>query len=305
LLSADVAYSQVMNRFSKMNKVGEMYVKDHAQEIFSITELTSALGTLEVKNGHVKEAKKYFRQSLLNPTDNSLAQVSWMAENLNGFDVDTLKYQVPLAFEAKAIYYYENGSFGDAYEQALKWQADEPFSARPIKAAAYISGFFYKNYKASVELTRKGLQIHPSDVVLANNLVYYLAQDGQIDEAIVLFEKSLRKVIQNPDQYSSSEQLYCNATAGLILFKQNQIELGKHYYTKAIEISKKTKIWYLTALATVNYVRAALSAEISDQDAESLIQQLKDTCRKSVQEDIKYMYNEIVKQYNDRFEVPN
>jgi len=61
----------------------------------------------------------------------------------------------------------------------------------------------------------------------------------------------------------------------------------------------------MTALATVNYVRAALSAEISDQDAESLIQQLKDTCRKSVQEDIKYMYNEIVKQYNDRFEVPN
>ncbi|MDP9076717.1 MAG: hypothetical protein M3O71_04775 [Bacteroidota bacterium] len=305
LISADIAYSQVMNRFSRMTKVGELYVADNSQDIFSITELASALGTSEFKNGHSKQAKKYFRQSLLNPTDNSLAQVSWMAENLSGFDVDTLKYELPLAFEAKAIYYYETGNFPESYDQALLWQKDEPFSVRPIKAASYILGFYYKKYNASVELTKKGLQMDPTDVVLANNLVYYLVQDGQIDEAITLFEKSIRNVIQNPENYTNSEQMYCNATAGLILFKQNKVELGKNYYTKAIEISKKLKVWYLTELATVNYVKAALNSNISDEEVELLIQQLKETCRHSTQEDIKYIYSEILQQYDKRFEVPN
>jgi tetratricopeptide (TPR) repeat protein len=305
LISADIAFSQVMNRFSRVTKIGESYVTDNSKDIFSITELASALGTSEFKNGHTKQAKKYFRQSLLNPTDNSLAQVGWMAENLNGFDVDTLKYELPLAFEAKTIYYYEAGNFPESYDQALQWYKDEPFSVRPIKAASYILGFYYKKYNMSVELTRKGLQMDPTDVVLANNLVYYLVQNGQIEEAVILFEKSIRNVIQHPENYTTSEQMYCNATAGLILFKQNQIELGKLYYTKAIEISKKTKMWYLTALATVNYVRAALNSEVSDEEAESLMRQLKDTCRHSTAEDIKFMYGEILQQYNNRFEVHN
>jgi len=304
LLSADIAYSQVMNRFSRMIKIGENYVRDHTSETFSITELTSALGTVEYKNGRAKEAKKYFRQALLMPTDNSLAQVNWMAENLNGFQVDTLNYHVPLAYEARAIHYYESGDFKSAYEQTLKWQQDEPFSARPIKAASYILGFFYKDYKTAVDLTRRGLVFNPNDIILENNLVYYLAMDLQIEEATKLFEQSLTKVIQNPEKYTESEQLYCNATAGLILFKSNQHDLGHRYYAKAIEISKKMKNSYLTSLATVNYVKAAISVGIDDQDIEKLMQKLRECCINSPKADIKFLYKEIIEQFNERFKLP-
>jgi Tfp pilus assembly protein PilF len=219
-----------------------------------------------------------------------------MAENIGGFNVDTLSYQVPLAYEAKAIYYYEQGVFDEAYKESIKWQEDEPFSIRPIKAASYISSFFYKDYQTSIALTRKGLQIKPNEVVLSNNLVYYLLQDGKLDEAIPLFEKTIRNVILKPDHYPESEQLYCNATAGLIFFKQNQAELGKLYYNKAIDIAKKMKNGYLIALAVVNYTKAALNFA-DDDDANSLIKQLKDTCKYITAEDIKFMYNEILKDY--------
>ena len=174
LISAEIAYSTILGRFSKLAKVGINYLKNKSYNDHSITELASSLGTLEYDNGNIKEARKYFNQSLIKPNDNSLAQSIWISSNLTGLDIENEQYNLPLAFEAKANHFYEVGSFKHSFEEAMKWHSDEPYSTRPIKLASYISSIFLKEHKKSVALIEKALEITPGDIPLTNNLIYFL-----------------------------------------------------------------------------------------------------------------------------------
>ena len=293
LLSAEIAYSQILKRFSRMVKQGENIVKSNLTDKLSVTELTSALGTFEFIEGNSKAAKKYFQQTLIDPNDNSLAQVNWIAENMKGFNVDTLSYELPLAFEAKSIYYSEKGMFDESYSEAMRWHDDEPYSVRPIKVASYIQGFYYKDFNKSIELTERGLRTAPNDILLNNNLIYYLTRDGQLERAVKLFDSHLKKVIQNPQQYRPGEQIFCFATAGLMFYSQNMPDVGENFYLKAIDLARKERNFYFLALATIHYSREELLFADADK-SDKILKQLKETCKNNQEQDVKFMLNELI-----------
>jgi tetratricopeptide (TPR) repeat protein len=304
LISADIAYSTILGRYSKMAKIGENHIKNRTVDFYSITELASALGTLEYNNGKVKEARKYFNQSLIYPNDNSLAQAAWMSENIHGISIESSKYEMPLAFEANSLHYYSTGDFKSAFDEAMKWHLDEPYSTRPIKAASYIASVFLSDYKISIELTERGLTLAPDDIVLKNNLVYFLIQDNQLNKGEKIFSNSLYEIITNPDSFPENERVICTATAGLIAFRNNKPDLGNEYYQKAINIAKGVKNQYLVSLATINYVKEALKVVKEIEKTTELINILKEICKNNNQSDIKFMCENILTDYENSLSSP-
>jgi Tfp pilus assembly protein PilF len=295
MLSAEIAYSTILGRHSKMAKIGADYLKNEIYNDFSTTELASAVGTLEYNNGKLKNARKLFNQSLIQPNDNSLAQIMWMSENLNGLNINDYQYNLPLAFEANAVHSYETGNFQQSFDEAMRWHDDEPYSTRPIKVASYVSSIFLKEHKKSIKLIRKALEMTPLDVPLTNNLIYFLAQDNQIGEACKEFEIGLKHIVDNVKDYK--DRVSYIATAGLIAFRTNKPSEGKMYYEKAISLARSSKNNYHLALATVNYVKEALKFTKSNDERSALVKQLDSVCEKSKELDIQLMYKETLTEY--------
>lgn len=289
LISAEIAYSSILNRYSKLVKSGVEYLNRNNSNPYSITELASALGTLEFNNGNLKEARKYFKCSLINPNDNSLAQASWMSEGLSGVLIESSKYDLPYAFEANALKQYEQKSYQESFNTAILWQNDEPYSTRPIRLASYIASTFLKNNSAAIKLIEKGLSINPNDLTLLNNLVYNLAKEDQIEKALKIFEGTLKKHL--PVELDKN-RIAITATAGLLCYKKNLPEEGKSLYLKAIELAKKLKNEYYLSLATANYLREEIRFVSKKEDLNKYDSELDDLAKNTKEPDVLMLINE-------------
>jgi tetratricopeptide (TPR) repeat protein len=294
LISAEIAYSSVLERHSKMAKIGVEYLKNKEYNSKAITELASAIGTLEFNNGKMKEARRYFNQSLLQPNDNSLAQASWMEENINGFELDVSKFHVPLAYEAKAHDFYEKGDYKNSLHFSLRWFNDEAYSTRPINLASYVAGTFLNNNRYAIDLLRKGLELNSDDPMLVNNLTYFLVEEDRLEEAIKIFSSSIKDI----NSMDESIKISVIATYGLLLYRTGEVEKGRDIYQRAISLAKKEKNDYLFALATANYVKEEL--RITNADTTALINQLNLACQSSLEPDVKIMYDRILRDYEKK-----
>jgi len=269
LVSAEIAYSTILERHSKLTKFGADFVKLNNQDHFSTTELNSALGTVELNEGSIRQAKKYISTSLIRPNDNSIAQASWIAKDVNGININLAKYNLPLAFEAEAQISFTDKKYKDAFNHAVNWLADEPFSSRPIKFASAIASIYLEDPAKGMDLLRLGLNINPDDPHLNNNLIYYLAKDDQVQEATRLFESKLRHHIEGDIEVDPYVVI---ATAGLLQFRRGYPEEGRKYYARAIELIKqRPNKDYLLALANLNLIEEEIRYAKSREDLTRLL----------------------------------
>lgn len=73
LLASEIAINTLMNRTSRNIKKGSELIASCNYSPFSISELSSAIGSVEMINGNKKKCRSYFKTALVNPNDNSLA----------------------------------------------------------------------------------------------------------------------------------------------------------------------------------------------------------------------------------------
>ena len=83
-----------------------------------------------------RRARKLFHRALIDPTDNSLAQVEWAAPMMTGLSVAQVDLSKPFAFEARARHAETTGAWREAAVNGLAWQTDQLFS---IDAAMNVS----------------------------------------------------------------------------------------------------------------------------------------------------------------------
>lgn len=219
-----------------------------------LSELSSALGTQEFETGNVRKARKLLRRSLTAPTDNSLAQASWMARDINAlavnFEVSDFAIQRP--YEAKLYEASAAGQWADALESSINWLYDQPFSSRPAQAATHLASAIFEDYQKGLAVADFGLMVNPHNVSLRIGRIYCLASMGKTEAALA----DLKTV--RPSNEEEWVETAVEANYGLIAFKSGDPTVGRLQYEKAVGIadhlpSKKTKF-----MALINWARQEL-----------------------------------------------
>lgn len=200
----------------------------------TITELASELGTIEAKSGRTKPGKHHFKQSLLDPNENSLAQAAWAQEAMKvGVLLPSLAE--PDANEARHRDYLQKGEWELALKEGLIWQADQPFSRFAGASTSYVASMGLERFDIALSVAKLALMTDPSEPTIANNAAFAAAQLGQTQEA--------QRLLSRVSAYMSDEEsLVITATRGLIAFREDRIELGRENYQKAVAGFREAKM---------------------------------------------------------------
>ena len=245
ILASEISVCMLMDKNSSHIKRGLELVHSRNYTPFSITELSSSLGTLEMQYSR-KKSRDLFQLSLTAPNENSLAQADWASRyipvRLDNVDRESVRFD----YEAQAYAALKREDFQTAVTRIVDWVCDMPFSRKPILLGAHIAYTYLNNYVLSEKLLRVGVKANPQDCVLLNDLAYVLARQNNTKDAIGYMERletQLKKKLPNQnmrDEYSSIE-VCMTATKGLIAFRRGEHLLGKEKYKEAIRMAEKNK----------------------------------------------------------------
>lgn len=262
LLSTEIATSCILERRPKFTKESIDLLESKNYSDSSLTELSSSLGTLEFYNGSNKKARGLFRKSLIAPNDNSLAQIEWISTEDRSFQFDTSKVKIKNPQEAYTLNSFENGFWNQALNYSEKWLTDIPYSTRPVLIGSFVAETFLNDNNKAIELCKKGLIANPYDVVVRNNLICSLAQEGQLDEAVKMLEKLKPEILSMSDD----NKIVLQATSGLVLFRLGEPDTGRELYLKAFANAKNAKDEYLKNMALLHLMREELNAKTNKVD---------------------------------------
>jgi hypothetical protein len=263
LIATEMAVSRKAEKQSKLLLVGKKFLESNIKPKH-LSELASSFATLELRNGAEKKAKKLFKQSLVEPNQNSLAQAKW-AERSSG-----LKnlVQVPLddnvvAYEAQYWEAYNNKEILSALQFAKSWYRQEPYSSGPTIAISYLASLL-DNYDLVTRVTNKGLIANPQNLTLKLNQIFaWIASTDLRDpsaETVAEAEQIVRDLESITEQDDWSLSAHAIANLGMLSYRCGDLSGGRQRYEIAEEIYEKYAP-ELTVVLQVNHLREALIAE--------------------------------------------
>jgi tetratricopeptide (TPR) repeat protein len=261
LLAAEIAAADVAGRTSRHVKRARelLFSGNHAP--FHLSELASALASLELASGNRKKAKKLFREALREPTDNSLAQIEWASGHIPELKQRSQQFEVPFSHEAKARYFHTEGNWKEAVDECDSWLRDEPFSSRPATLGSYIAAELLENYAESERLAVDGLVASPSDPTLLNNLGFALANQGRLEEARAALDRI------NVPKLSGASEICYYATHGFLAFRRGLLDEGRRLYGISIEKASGATWRVLRARAALKLATEEVAAETPEAQA--------------------------------------
>ena len=224
LLASEIAASATTDRPSRNIRRGKEMVEAAGHSPFALSELTSALATIEMQAGAARRARQLFRSALIEPNENSVAQAGWASTRINGLDLDDER--LAQSAEARA----RRTAEGDAVDATLgatwEWLVDQPFSTQPAIFGSYHASM-HQRFDDGVRFAEQGLRANPRDAVLLNNLAFCKAARGDVAEA-------KRHLAEVPDSSDRADSPTLIATRGLVSFRDGDPETGRRLYLEAI-----------------------------------------------------------------------
>ena len=211
-----------------------------------ISELAAAVGTLEIEHGSIKSGKKLLRRALQDPTENSIAQVTWAERRFN-LDVRPLNVRAARQFEADAWSAYGGGSWTECVRYSRLWQQDEVFSSRPGALGSFTAAVCLDDYAAGEAIARRGLRANPGDFLLLNNRAFCLMNLDKPREATPLLEK-MKRLATTDDR-----RVIHGATYGLQLYRLGKTTAGKAEYRRVLEGAERIGSRRLVALVAAHF----------------------------------------------------
>lgn len=260
LLASELSVNMQRGRSSRYIGNSRSILSSGNFDPFTLSELASALGTHELLGGSKKRGRDYFIKSLEKPNDNSLAQAEWaISRHVPISVIGNEALQVKKNYEAQSMYNYFKDDYQEALQQAELWLLDTPFSIRAVLHGSEIAGIHLKQHEVAEQILNIGLQAHPKEACLINNLAYSYALDNKLKEA----EKQLEKIGRMSVNDVNKETLVCyTATKGLVAYRKKNIEEGRDLYTKALHLAKEYGIddAELRWNAALNFIREEIRA---------------------------------------------
>ena len=291
LMSAEISVANLRGRNSKFIKRGIELIDSKNLSPFSITELASSIGTIDLLSGDRKKSRKMFGKSLVAPNDNSLAQIEWILNTKDKtlIDREQMTFQPKLDFEAQVFSNLYNKKLINALNNACRWFCDMPFSKQPVILGSSIAAVL-DNRNLSIDFLKLGLLSHSTDAQMLNNIAYYLSLENNTQDA----KKYMERV--NWNGLSKLLEVCLTATQGLICFRENRVEEGRQYYLKAIEDASNERDKYNMSIALLNYAREEIIAKTDEVDS---VMQAVSNIPKISEDDItlKKLYAEVLELY--------
>jgi hypothetical protein len=258
LVAAEIAVASATGASSRLIDFGRKMLREGDHAPFQVTELASALATEELANGKSRSARDLFKRSLLEPTENSLAQAEWASDQVKGLNVEVGRYDVAGKFEAAAWEYFNNGSWELSLANSRAWLADQAFSSRPAMLASYLMLCINEDYLEGIRLLENSIKANPGNPVLLNNLAFGLAMLNKPDTA----DKKIAEI--HFDTLTKFDKAVVTATKGLIAYRAGNITLGRSRYLDALKIAKELGDQKLQAEALVYFAQEELRARTPD-----------------------------------------
>lgn len=293
LIASEISVNLLRHRYSNNIKRGLEIIKSQKYHPFSISELSSSIGTIELIHGANKKSRNLFNISLQSPNDNSLAQAEWALMQKLPIYIDREKFiNIKCDYEARALFSLQNMEYEAALIYTIEWIRDMQFTRRPIILGAHIAYTHLKNYRIAAKILEIGLASNPTDPQLLNNLAYTYALDNEISSA----EKCIDSLDRLGEVETSLSVKICTmATKGLIAFRKKEIEKGKNLYQKAIDaaylFAKESPTYYWKAI--LNYIREELLS--TSEFNEELMNELDKIKESPYDTEIKALKNDIIK----------
>ena len=272
LLSVEIAAADLAKTSPRLVRPARTLLDKQSWEPRHLTELAATLGTVEISAGHHREARRLFRTALIEPNENSLAQVEWASQQSVGIDAPTTIFDRPEAFEARARSRLDDGLWAEAALETWQWYFDQPFSSAPTISGSY-STSNGGDFKQSVRFADSGLRANPHNETLLNNAAFALLQLDRVDAAKQYLDRINRSAL-------TGQSLVVNlATRGLLEYRQGRITEGRVLYLAAV--GQGDKYPHMRAVAAIlmaieefrqnspearqlGRMAAALSADIDD-----------------------------------------
>lgn len=237
LLATKLSIEEILGRHHRQIKIAHSMVESEGFTPSQLSELRGTIASIQFASGENKPAKRMFNKALINPNDNVVAQAMWTSKEYSvSIDVRSEWFTDPLSSEALFYHKQLEGDFECAIEAATSWFFDEPFSPRPLKAAAFVSGIL-GDAELSEKYARDGLLLDKDDIELRNNLVCALASQNKIKEAL----EHLHQILHLEQSQNKEIGPHTIANCGMICYREGRFDEGEEYYRNAINIFNKKK----------------------------------------------------------------
>lgn len=250
ILASEIAVNSSRGRNSRFIKTGINMIQSDSFSPFSLTELSSAIGTKELETSK-KKGKLFIEHSLIAPNDNSLAQADWLMNYDRSLSLNFKHFEKPMFnYESNARFAFMNDDYLCALNNAIDWIGIMPFARTPINFAADMAYTFLENYSDAIKILQIGLQANPNDASFLNNLAYAYALNNETDQA----DLTLKKL--NATGINENEIAICaTATNGLNEYRKGNINEGRKLYKIAIDKAKNNGNTNLAHKAMLNIIR--------------------------------------------------
>ena len=275
LLAAEIATSDASGKSSRFVKIARQMLSDRSHPAGHLSELASAIATLELDSGNIRKSRRLFDQSLENPTENSIAQAEWASRRGLGIHFDDHYLDVANTFEARSWTYSRRGDWSQTTSECWNWQVDQPFSSRPCIQGSYFSAVALEDYSECERFAERGLVANSTNFMLLNNLAFAYINSGKIEKA----KNVLARI--DDSRVTGREHAVIHATRGLLAFRTGDAIGGRRQYSEALRIARNLEDDQLIALASVFYAMEELASRMPGSDrvvteARRDLQKLKD-----------------------------
>lgn len=254
IMSAEIAVSSLSGGKSRSIMKGRSQLRSGVWDQRSLSELASEIATLEAKSGKDKSAKKLFGMSLVEPTENAVAQAAYVSMDEPTLVPDHLLIEGTQhawgAHEAQAIQSEMGSDFAGASRHSVAWFDDQPFSLRAATYASYIAASGTEDWPRAIHLAHRGLMIHRENSLLLNNLAYAMIESGG-DLSIA------RRLIDRSEKGKDAITFAATiaATKGLLEYRVGNTAVGRRLYDLAAATARKAKERDVEARALVMHAR--------------------------------------------------
>ncbi|MBX9599405.1 MAG: hypothetical protein K2X35_00315 [Bryobacteraceae bacterium] len=235
--------------------------------------------------GNHRLARRFFKAALVDPTENSVAQVRWGAEVAHVIQFDPKLLLAEHSYEAQCWHAFGSGDWNAAYDAAVAWLEDQPFSTTPAILASYLAAIAREDYAKSKEIADSSLAANPGNPMLTNNLAYALIHVGELERS-----RRLLASMATNDIVSRVSKL---ATSGLLAFRAGEYEVGRKHYRASIEAAHSRGLRRLHAKASIFYAMEEARLDRLSEHTVSALKQVLAACEGIADADVKQVRDKL------------